>query len=59
MIYRALFAISAYLNLKVEQWDIKSAFSNASLKKDIYIIQFIDFENKIEKICKLNKALYV
>ena len=58
MVYRALFTIAAYLNLEIEQVDIKSAFSNVLLDKDIYIIQPIGYKNGSTKVYKLNKALY-
>ena len=58
MVYRILFAIVAYLNLYIEQCDIKSTFPNVLLNEEIYIIQLIGFKNKTNKICLLNKALY-
>ena len=38
MVYRILFALAAYLNLKIKQQDIMLAFFNALLDKKIYII---------------------
>ena len=38
--------------------DIKCAFSNASIDKEIYIHQSTSFEAKKGLVCKLNKALY-
>ena len=34
---RLLLAIAAYLNWEIEQQDVKSAYSNASLKEKVYI----------------------
>ena len=58
MVFRALFALAAYLNLEIQQWDIKSAFPNAKLDEEIYIMQPTGFEDNTNRVCLLNKALY-
>ena len=60
MAYRLLFALATYLDLEIQQWDIKSAFPNAPLDEEIYVIQPTGFEDKLfpQKVCKLQKALY-
>jgi len=55
--WRALFAIAAFLDLEIQQWDIKSAFPNAEIDKEIYCEQPTGFKIG-EKHCRLNKALY-
>ncbi|ETR96665.1 hypothetical protein M419DRAFT_48435, partial [Trichoderma reesei RUT C-30] len=39
IIYKALFTITAVLDLKLEQIDIKTAFLYKEVKEDIYIKQ--------------------
>ena len=58
MIIRALLGLSAYENFEIQQWDIVSAFPNASLDEEIYIMQPIGFEDSTAKVCLLHKALY-
>ena len=59
MVFRILFAFAAWNDLEIQQWDIKSAFPNASLKNKIYMKQPKGYENKnIQLVCLLNKALY-
>lgn len=59
MVFRILFAFAAWNDLEIQQWDIKSAFPNASLKNKIYMRQPKGYENKNTKlVCFLNKALY-
>lgn len=58
--WRALFYKAAHLNWEIEQWDVKLAFPNSPIDKEIYIEQphgFIDLDNP-NKVCKLNTALY-
>ena len=58
--WRLILAIAEHLDWEIKQWDIKSAFLNASLKEEVYIDQpmgFID-PKKPDWVCQLNKALY-
>ena len=57
-IYRLLFALAAYYNWEIIQWDFKNAFTHADLDKEIYVEQPHGFLNNKYKVCKLNKALY-
>ena len=56
--FRALFATAAALDWDIDQWDIKTAFTNASIDEEIYVEQPIGFKTKNGLVCKLNKALY-
>ena len=60
MAYRLLFILGTYLDWEIEQWDIKSAFTNSPINEEIYIIQPTGFEDSKSpnKVCRLNKALY-
>jgi hypothetical protein len=55
--WRVLLAEAAKQNWEVHQIDVKSAFPNADIDKEIYTIQPTGFENG-DKVCRLNKALY-
>ncbi|KAJ9556017.1 hypothetical protein OSB04_010631 [Centaurea solstitialis] len=55
-----LMAISAYFNYEIWQMDVKTAFLNGKLTKDVYMQQpegFVDPKNP-NKICKLPKSIY-
>lgn len=54
---RMLLNIAARKNLKVRQFDIKSAFLNGTLSEEIFMRQPKGFEIG-DKVCRLNKALY-
>ena len=45
---------------EIHQLDIKTAFLNASLNEEVYMVQPEGFVDKTQpnKVCKLNKALY-
>jgi hypothetical protein len=55
--WRVLLAEAAKRDWEIHQIDVKSAFPNADIDKEIYTIQPIGFE-KGNKVCRLNKALY-
>ena len=57
---RVLFAIASIYNLHVHQMDVKTAFLNGDLDKEIYMEQpegFVLLGNE-KKVCKLVKSLY-
>nr|GEV69179.1 reverse transcriptase domain-containing protein [Tanacetum cinerariifolium] len=53
-------AFSTYMNFKVYQMDVKSAFMNGKLKEEVYVKQPLGFESSkfSDYVCKLDKALY-
>ncbi|GKC77514.1 retrovirus-related pol polyprotein from transposon TNT 1-94 [Tanacetum coccineum] len=57
---RIFLAFSTYMNFKVYQMDVKSAFLNGKLKEEVYVKQPPDFESSEfhDYVCKLDKALY-
>ncbi|GJS16163.1 retrovirus-related pol polyprotein from transposon TNT 1-94 [Tanacetum coccineum] len=57
---RIFIAFATYMNFKVYQMDVKSAFLNAKLKKEVYVKQPPGFESSEfpDYVCKLDKALY-
>ncbi len=57
---RTILALTASLDLELEQMDVVTAFLNGDLKEDIYMqvpAGFRDASN-VNKVCKLNKSLY-
>lgn len=58
MSFKLLFALSAMLDLEIEQMDVTTAFLYGKIKEDIYIEQPTGFINNSNKCCKLKKALY-
>ena len=60
MAYKTLFALAAYRDLEIQQWDVKSAFPNAPLDEKIYVEQPHGFQDQKypTRACLLNKALY-
>ncbi len=57
---RTILALTASLDLELEQMDVVTAFLNGDLKEDIYMQVpegFRDASNT-NKVCKLNKSLY-
>ncbi|KAJ9556974.1 hypothetical protein OSB04_011588 [Centaurea solstitialis] len=57
---RILMAISAYFNYEIWQMDVKTAFLNGKLTKDVYMEQPEGFEDpkNPDKVCKLLKSIY-
>ncbi|GJX60539.1 retrovirus-related pol polyprotein from transposon TNT 1-94 [Tanacetum coccineum] len=57
---RIFIAFVTYMNFKVYQMDVKSAFLNGKLKEEVYVKQPPGFESSefTYYVCKLDKALY-
>ncbi|GJT63337.1 retrovirus-related pol polyprotein from transposon TNT 1-94 [Tanacetum coccineum] len=57
---RIFLVFATYMNFKVYQMDVKSAFLNGKLKEEVYVKQPPDFESSefLDYVCKLDKALY-
>ncbi|GKD74385.1 retrovirus-related pol polyprotein from transposon TNT 1-94, partial [Tanacetum coccineum] len=57
---RIFLAFATYMNFKVYQINVKSAFLNGKLKEEVYVKQPPDFESSEfpDYVCKLDKALY-
>jgi len=53
-------AFAAYMEFKLYQMDVKSAFLNGYLKEEVYVMQPPGFENTEfpHHVFKLDKALY-
>ncbi|GJZ41865.1 retrovirus-related pol polyprotein from transposon TNT 1-94 [Tanacetum coccineum] len=57
---RIFLVFATYMNFKVYQMDVKSAFLNGKLKEEVYVKQPSGFESSEfpDYVCKLDKALY-
>ncbi|KAH9687283.1 hypothetical protein KPL70_014708 [Citrus sinensis] len=58
--FRIIMALVAHFNLELHQMDVKTAFLNGSLSKDVYMVQpedFIEF-GKENMVCKLKRSIY-
>jgi transposase InsO family protein len=58
MSYKALFAITAAVDLEIEQMDVKTAFLYGAVQEDIFVEQPHGLSDGSGRVCKLNKALY-
>ncbi|GJR60497.1 retrotransposon protein, putative, ty1-copia subclass [Tanacetum coccineum] len=57
---RILLAIAAFYDYKIWQMDVKTAFLNGHLRKDVYMVQpegFVDPKHP-NKVCKLQRSIY-
>jgi len=57
---RILIAFTSYMEFKLYQMDVKSAFLNGYLKEEVYVMQPPGFENNEypKHVSKLDKTLY-
>jgi len=55
-----IMALVAHYDLELHQMDVKTAFLNGDLEKDVYIDQPVGFikEGKEHMVCKLKKSIY-
>ncbi|GKA55071.1 retrotransposon protein, putative, ty1-copia subclass, partial [Tanacetum coccineum] len=57
---RIMLAIAAFHDYEIWQMDVKTAFLNEKLTKDVFVAQPEGFENAKypKRVCKLQKAIY-
>jgi hypothetical protein len=58
MSYKTIYVITIVNDWKIEQMNVKTTFLYDKIHEDVYVVQLTKFEQKINQICKLNKALY-
>ncbi len=58
MSYKVMYVIIAVNDWKIEQMNVKTTFLYEKILEDVYVVQFTSFEQSVNQICKLNKALY-
>ena len=57
-VYKMLLYLAAHHNWEIVQWDFKNAFTHADIDKELYIEQLEGFTTTLNKVYKLNKAIY-
>ena len=57
MAFHTLFALATYYDLKINQIDVKTAFLNGQIIKDVYVKHPYGF-SKSREVCRLLKGLY-
>ncbi len=58
MNYKIMYVIIAVNDWKIEQMNVKTTFLYEKILEDVYVVQFTNFEQNVNQICKLNKTLY-
>jgi hypothetical protein len=56
--YKTMYVIIIVNDWKIEQMNVKTTFLYDKILEDIYVVQLTNFEQSVNPICKLNKALY-
>jgi hypothetical protein len=56
--YKTMYVIIAINDWKIEQMNVKTTFLYDKIHENVFVVQLTKFEQKINKICKLNKILY-
>jgi hypothetical protein len=56
--YKAMYVIIVVNDWEIEQMNVKIVFLYDKIHENVFVVQFTSFEQKINQICKLNKALY-
>ena len=57
---RLVLALATVMKWKIHQMDVKTAFLNGVLEKEVYVEKPLGFEthDMESHVCRLNKALY-
>lgn len=55
---RAILALAASKQMKLQQFDVKTAFLNGELEENVYMRQPVGYDDGSERVCKLSKSLY-
>jgi hypothetical protein len=58
MSYKTMYVIIVVNDWEIEQMNVKTTFLYDKIHENVFVVQFTKFEQKINKICKLNKTLY-
>jgi hypothetical protein len=58
MNYKMMYVIIVINDWEIEQMNVKIVFLYDKIHENVFVVQFTSFEQKINQICKLNKALY-
>jgi hypothetical protein len=58
MNYKTMYIIIVINDSKIEQINVKIVFLYNKIHENVFVAQLTSFEQKINQVCKLNKALY-
>jgi hypothetical protein len=58
MNYKTMYVIIVVKDWKIKQMNVKIVFLYDKIYEKIYVAHFTNFEQSVNQICKLNKALY-
>jgi hypothetical protein len=58
MNYKTMYVIIVVNDWKIKQMNVKIVFLYNKIHEKIYVAQFTNFDQSVNQICKLNKALY-
>ncbi len=58
MSYKAMYVIIVVNDWEIEQMNVKIVFLYDKIHENVFVVQLTSFEQKINQVCKLNKALY-
>jgi hypothetical protein len=58
MNYKTMYVIIVVNDWEIEQMNVKTTFLYDKILEDVYVVQLTNFEQSINQVCKLNKALY-
>jgi hypothetical protein len=53
-----MYVIIVVNDWEIEQMNVKTTFLYDKILEDVYVVQLTSFEQSINQVCKLNKALY-
>jgi hypothetical protein len=56
--YKTTYVIIVVNDWEIEQINVKIAFLYDKIHENVFVVQFTRFEQRINQICKSNKALY-
>jgi hypothetical protein len=56
--YKTMYVIIVVNDWEIEQMNVKIVFLYDKIYENVFVVQFTNFEQKINQICKLNKTLY-
>jgi hypothetical protein len=58
MSYKTIYVIIVVNDWKIEQMNVKIVFLYDKIHDNVFVVQLTNFEQRINQVCKLNKALY-
>ncbi len=58
MNYKTMYVIIVVNDWEIEQMNVKIVFLYDKIHENVFVVQLTSFEQKINQVCKLNKALY-